>query len=195
MKRIGTLMACGALALAFSACDDGRSGDPDGGPIVLRDGGSDSGITVMVDAGTDAGEPPDTCPAAMAPAPTAVACAAETATCIDDCIEAGGTPSAINACAEGCLNADPSATPAPNECLICVSQASISCASRNGCDEQWGEVLCCAQANCPDGSCLNNPTGPCAADVQTFLGCGQTGAPAAACQTADDVCFPAAPAP
>jgi hypothetical protein len=185
-------MACGALALAFSACDDGRTGDPDGGPIVLRDTGvdPDTGVVVMTDAGTDSGEPPDTCPAATQPAPTAAACAAETKSCIDACIAAGGTPSAVNACAQGCIDDDPSSDPAPNECLLCVSQAQISCATMNGCDEQWGEVVCCAQANCPDGSCLNTPTGPCAADVQTFAGCAQTGTAASACQTSINVCFP-----
>ncbi len=193
MKRIGTWMACGALTLAFSACDNDRTTDPDGGPIVLSDGGSDSGTPVMVDAGTDAGET-DTCPAATVPPPTTAACAAETQPCIDGCLDSATSQAEYDACVAACFAADPSATPAPNECAACVSRAQLACLTANGCDEEYGEILCCAQANCPDGSCINTPGGPCASQVGALQVCAQT---AAACNNAaiDDVCFPAAPAP
>ena len=190
MKRIGTWMACGALTLAFSACDNGRTTDPDGGPIVLSDGGSDSGTPVMVDAGTDSG-PADTCPTATVPAPTMAVCAADTQPCLDGCQTSSTTQAAYEACVMACFAADPSATPPPNECETCVNQAVLSCLTMNGCAEQYGEIVCCAQANCPDGSCINNPAGPCGSQLNAMLACGQT---VTACGAADDVCF-AAPAP
>jgi len=190
MKRIGILMACGALTVALSACDDNRDDDGDGG-ITLMDSGPGEeapGPPPTPDAGPPDSGPEDTCPPATQPAPTAAACAAETQTCIDDCIAAGGTPDAVNACAEACLDNDPNATAESNPCILCFSQAQIACATTNGCDEEWGEVVCCAQANCPDGSCLNSPTGPCVTQVQAFFGCAN--GTAAACQTSTDVCFP-----
>ena len=156
MKRIGTLMACGALALAFSACDNGRTGDPDGGPIVLRDTGADdpdSGVIVMVDAGTDAGGP-RACEMDLDAFPTALfpRCAAATRTCITDC----GTDAA---CANACVTADTT----PGEmvgsqtvnCQVCLGYAQAFCIQENGGNDLLDAMNCCAQDNgCTSDACV-----------------------------------------
>lgn len=181
MKRIGTLMACGALTLAFTACDDGRTtSDPDGGPLMLMDGSGggdedsgmtttdpDSGTTPDPDAGMD-----DGCPAAMAPTPPMpMACAAATFSCL---MTATTQPAQ-----QACIDDDPNAM----NCSACIN-ADIAYRCTNvptgGCAEQYGELQCCIAEQCPGGvtqACAAMAVGtaaapgPCATDANTFIMC------------------------
>lgn len=175
MKRIGFLMTCGVLTVAFG-CDN-RTVETDGGGIVLMDSGPDE------DAGTDSG-PGDTCPPAMEDPPAGNACAQTTL----DCIMAATSQAMLQAC----IDADPN----PQACVGCLNQEVISCGSRNGCDEEWGEVICCLTEACPsaDAACINSALGTggaCGTDLNTFLSC-VNGLPTGTCGITP-LCFPPAP--
>ena len=158
MKRIGTWMACGALTLAFSACDNGRTTDPDGGPIVLSDGGSDSGTPVMVDAGTDAGSMPTGCTVTVSgslpPLPEACLprCAAATASALNACTTAGGTPEEQAMCQRTAVAND--TTPGTTIDVVGVGAQPLDC---EGCWD-WGINHCIGQS--------------CSAELAACAGCG-----------------------
>lgn len=177
--RLG--MACVAL-LGLVACGGNNP------PVILIDGGgggTDSGSPGPVDGGPrpDTGTP-DTCPAASYPAPTAGAvCAAATATCIE-----GATTQAEY---DACLAADPMQM----ACEGCLGQEVISTCSESGvCDEEFGEVVCCLQEECPAGSpatCQQGALGAggaCAGDFDTFATCANAAAGGGQCGNTD-FCF------
>ncbi|MBZ0121457.1 MAG: hypothetical protein K8H88_30960, partial [Sandaracinaceae bacterium] len=133
-----------------------------------------SGIVVMIDGG---GPQPDggptmpdggpACPPVNVPAPTTTPCAAATRTCVD----MAATGNDVIACLQG----DPMA----NACLGCVDQALSSCATMNGCNDEYGQIDCCVRAACPtlDSACVQAavatmPTaGACASQATAFQGC------------------------
>lgn len=141
MKRINILMACAALTMAFTGCDD------DDDPIVLVDSGmttTDAGMTDPdPDAGTtdpdpDAGpEEPAACEIMItgttypaAPASCLPRCAASTASCANSC----GMDAA---CQEACFDADPTPgipliangveQPDIFDCSLCIGLQSTHC--------------------------------------------------------------------
>jgi len=179
-----TLCMISAMSLLLAVgCDDGRGDGTDaGGGIVLMDAGpgmtgTDAGPGMT---GTDAG-PGGGCPPAEAPAPTmSMVCAASTLTCL-----MGATDAASQ---QACIDADPM----PDACNGCINQeliASCSSASGGGCNNEWGEVECCLQAECPSGdaACINSAIGtmaapgPCAGAFNSFASCANSAAMAGAC--------------
>lgn len=203
MKRIGTLMACGALALAFSACDDGR-GDPDGGPIVLSDTGTgdpDAGPTTTPDSGPeptpDSGVEPACAmdlpefPAALSPR-----CSDETRTCVNGCLSAPNPSMCVNTCLAADTTPDGMIGTQPVGCAECVGFVQQYCIQENGGESLIDALRCCATENgCTNEACiqsmcpaevgaLNSPSNPAASSCLIL----PTTGPYA-------VCYPAEPAP
>lgn len=167
MKRIGILIACGALTLALSACDDDRDGDTDGG-ITLMDSGpgdEDSGTTPTPDSGPeepDAG--PRECGEDLTPFPLEPRCSDETRSCVDACATAGGD---LNACVVGCLEADDT-EPADIggqviACDGCIGYVQQHCIQENGGEALLDALTCCIQDNsCTTQACIQTN---CAAEL------------------------------
>jgi hypothetical protein len=170
MRRIGFMMACGALALG---CGGREGGDEDGGGIVLMDSGRgfDAGMVEEDDAGmvvtgcsvagaTGFPELPDGC---------LPRCAAATDSCIGNC----GND---NACAVACIEDD--STPPESidfgmgmsesiNCLDCVNWGFNHCLFTS-CPEAFAGCINCADA-CDD----------------TTAGCETEEAALASCQMAN----------
>lgn len=171
MRRIGTLMACGALALAFG-CDERDPG------IMLMDSGpdmEDAGPSTTPDSGPsttpDAG---DGCPPVMAPMPSMpMACEAATLTCL----MSATTADAQQACIDGDAN--------PMACNGCLNEDIIyTCTNGGGCEDAFGEVQCCLMEECPTGdeTCINGALmGACGTDWNAFVMCINSAQMAMAC--------------
>ena len=183
MRRIGILMACGALAFAFG-CDDRDPG------IMLMDGGPDvdSGPATTPDSGPattpDSGSG-DTCPPATAPAPSnPMACEAATLTCL-----MGATTADAQ---QACLDADADAA----GCNQCLNAEVISSCSQTGlCDDEFGEVQCCLMEQCPTGeqTCIDGALmGACGTDFNAFAMCANTAIGSMQCGNSATTCFMAA---
>ncbi|MBX3245681.1 MAG: hypothetical protein KF901_00720 [Myxococcales bacterium] len=170
MKKLSIV---GILSLLAFGCgdDDDRDTRPmlmDSGTIMLPDSG-----TTEMDSGTTT---PEECRAQPQPLPAAALprCAAETLTCYMN--------AATNEARQACLNDDP--TP-PLEgqisCNLCTILQLVACGAANGCDAQWGDFNCCAEA-CDTQACVD------ACDLDPFIAClNGTGT---ACQGAFLSCFP-----
>lgn len=83
------------------------------------------------------------------------------------------------------------------ECFECVEQALFACATASaGCDEDYGAIACCREAECPDGdgACLQRvllPGGACQPWVARFEACARDSAqPGEACAQHHEACGP-----
>ncbi len=84
----------------------------------------------------------------------------------------------------------------PGECAECMEHARYACATaRGGCDDEYGAIECCRQAECPDGegTCLQRalfPGGACHPVVTAFDACAHESAgPGGACAGYAEVCM------
>lgn len=194
MKRIGTWMACGALTLAFSACDNDRTTDPDGGPIVLSDSGPttpDSGPTTPDSGPTtpDSGVEP-ACAEDLPPFPAALAprCSDATRTCLNACT--------TSPCVTSCIRMDdtPSTTAGGQEinCETCIGLSQNYCLQENGAEALVDAFRCClANSGCTTEACVQTMCGTeiAALESPSNPAGGACGGPPTTGEYA--VCFPA----
>lgn len=195
MTRLGLILM---LALGV-ACGDDDARTTDTGPIVTTDGGTtdtgaitfdtgpevDSGI-VLVDAGgtdsgpigTDAGLGCTPRPITAVPPGLLPRCAASTLMCLIDC-------GADATCQGNCFTADTTPAAEGLDCQLCASNQQISCGISMGCDDEYGLLDCCIQANeCADQACITTNCGGQQTGLQTCIqGVG------AACMPAVQACF------
>lgn len=141
-SRVGLVAPCAAAALAFAGCYESHPGvsvaqrdgagldgaiDRDAGPAAL-DGGAFDGSAARADAAADAGAL--ACDAPITPY-EGLGCASATRACVAACPDA--------ACANDCILAD-------RECVTCIDRTLVSCANALGCEDEWFDLACCAQA-------------------------------------------------
>jgi len=135
-----------------SLTDSGTHGGTDSGPIVILDGGhgTDSGPITFMDSGPmghDSGpirrDSGPVCAEDLIEMVPGTYCSMTTYDCIQACSD--------STCETGCLDAD-----ANPDCHGCVSQNSVACFNRMGCQRQWDYFNCCLVAHCP------TPTSSCA---------------------------------
>lgn len=144
MRRIGIIMACGALAIG---CDDGRGGGEDSGGIMLMDSGPEE--DAGGNGGFDAGMMMATCSVAGAagfpalPEPCLPRCSSATQMCIGACMD--------DPCAEACIDAD--TTPMTMIDFGMGMSDTLNC----GDCVNWG-INHCIFTSCPDqfGACIQN---------------------------------------
>ena len=150
------------VAVLFAACSGG-SGDDELGP--------DAGFSDVVDA-----DDPTDCVPEVIEAPTAVACARATKTCLAGC--------ETDECYETCLANDPQG----EECGTCLEDGYIACVNAMGCQPQWDASSCC-YARCPDPESAACETS-CSTEDAAYDTCLE--AYDEACTTSTDaICFPA----
>ncbi|MBW2461080.1 MAG: hypothetical protein JRH11_05505 [Deltaproteobacteria bacterium] len=167
MKLVTLLGLAGALAIVVAGCGDDGRGTTDGGIVLMDSGTGDSGI-VLMDSGSggDTSTPPTdggggTCPPQTFPAPDMPTCAAATQTC--------AMSATSQAMLEACLAADPNAM----DCEDCLNEATTSCATMNGCDDEFGQIFCCAEdMGCTTDNAATCIPANCGTEVSTFQSCG-----------------------
>ncbi len=119
-------------------------------------------LAAALGTGTDAGR--SMCPPMVFPAPTSQPCAASTAMCVMGAM--------TQAQFDACIMADPMAM----ACDQCIFQDVVnSCTAMAGCDDEYGNLLCCFDANCPmpTEACLMGPCGTQTSAVDMCLAAGQ----------------------
>ncbi len=166
MKLVTLLGLAGALAIVVTGCgDDGGRGTTDSG-IVLMDSGMGPADT---GTGGDTSTPPTdsggggTCPPSVFPPPDTRACAAATETC--------AVAATDQAMFEACLAADPMAM----DCEDCLNSASTNCVTMNGCDDEFGEIFCCAEdMGCTPENADTCIPANCPTEITAFQDCGRT---------------------
>ncbi len=197
MKRIGTWMACGALTLAFSACDNGRTTDPDGGPIVLSDSGPpDSGPTTPDSGPTtpDSGVEP-ACAEDLPPFPAALSprCSDETRTCVNECVSASNPSMCVNTCLAADTTPDGMIGTQAVGCADCVGFVQQHCIQENGGEALIDALRCCASENgCTNEACIQTN---CAAEIGALNSAGNPAASSCLILPTTGpyaVCYPAA---
>ena len=158
------------LIVLLSGCYESFPGSPApdaarlDGAVVDPDGGTPPPIDPP--PVIDAGSPSNPCiEGELVPDYVGGGCSGTTVACLAACGEPGAPPT----CSNDCIDVDP-------ECRTCVNQTLITCANRAGCQPAWDAFACCAAEACPDipggADRLACPaTGPCVAELETYLGC------------------------
>jgi hypothetical protein len=163
--------------------DAGQETSSDAAPPTLpHDAGMD--VPLRRDAGSDAPLPLDGGPSPCAPLAWPAPAQSELATCssaLDACLAAGNPP---DTCFAG---QDPA-------CRECLKDADWSCATSNGCDDEYGALSCCLEEECAvlsEGCAQLALEGRCAGALETFRACADavrsTGS--AACARANVACW------
>ncbi len=177
MKLLTSLALMGLLLSASACGDDSRARGGDGGTdgsIVLMDGGGDTGTTSDSSTTSDSGG--GSCPAQTVPTPTTAICSANLPTCLMACDPTDDA--CFNACFDG---EDPM-------CEGCINQAAFACYTMNGCDQEYGDVICCAMdAGCgsTDAACVMTN---CGTQLTAFNTCTNT-VPSGACGAILNACI------
>lgn len=175
MKKLALVGILSVLGLGCGDDDGGGRTGADSG-LTLMDSGTitlpDTGTPMTMDSGTTS------CPPEQIPAVEAAACTMQQ---IMDLQTAAGMG---DAALEAWFDANA-------ECGACALQGIYSCATMNGCDDEWGNVVCCLESACSTAAtqdefnaCANaaqNTGGSCEAQATAFYSTCTGGLPMGTC--------------
>ncbi len=175
MKKLALMGILSVLAIGCGDDDGGRSGT-DSGMLTLMDSGTivlpDTGTTPTPDAGSG------TCPPEQIPGVDMAACTEQQI--MDLQTAAGMGDAALQAWFD-----------ANAACGACALQGIYSCATMNGCDDEWGNVICCIDSACSSSTtqaefdaCANaaqNAGGACGDEATAFYSTCTGGLPMGTC--------------
>jgi hypothetical protein len=153
-------MMAGAGCAGSTGDGDDTGARPDAGGFTTIDG---------------PGGDPSGCETDIVEAPTAVACAAATQTCIEAC--------ATDECPDACVTADPD----PDGCGTCLEEGWLACVNTMGCQAEWDTVSCCYE-ECADPESAACET-TCAAESAAYDTCSEAYEDTCATST-DAICYP-----